>query len=84
MLIAISAIVPSIFMVIPMVTAVIVAFAWPYDAADDKAYQSQYKGTVHNTLCFCHGWSSAAKSITNHGPLMIAIRDRFVGAVDRL
>ena len=55
MLIAITAIVPSVFMVIPMVTAIIVAFAWPNDAADDKAEQSQYKGTVRNTLCFCHG-----------------------------
>jgi hypothetical protein len=84
MLIAISAIVPSIFMVIPMVTAVIVTFAWPQDAADDKAYQSQYKGAIRNTLCFCHGSSYAADSITYHDPLMVAIRNRFVGAVPRL
>jgi hypothetical protein len=84
MLIAISAIVPSIFMVIPMVTAIVVAFAWPNDAADYKAYQAQYKGAVRNTLCFCHGWSYAADSISNHYSLMMAIRNRSVGAVHRL
>jgi len=84
MLVAISAVVPSIFMIIPMVTAIIVAFAWSNDAADDKAQQSQYKGAVRNTLCFCHGWSYAAESIMNPGSLMMAIRDRLVGAVHRL
>jgi len=41
MLIAISAIVPRIFVVIPMVIAIIVAFAWARHAADSKADQSQ-------------------------------------------
>ena len=41
MLIAITAIVPSIFVVIPMVVAVVVAFAWPNNAAHNKANQSQ-------------------------------------------
>ena len=41
MLIAISAIVPSIFVVIPMVIAIVVAFAWPNHAAHNKANQSQ-------------------------------------------
>jgi hypothetical protein len=37
MLIAIAAVVPRIFVVIPMVITVIVAFAWPSHAADNKA-----------------------------------------------
>jgi hypothetical protein len=37
MLIVLSAIVPRIFMVIPMVIAIIVAFAWPNHAAGNKA-----------------------------------------------
>jgi hypothetical protein len=41
MLIAITAIVPSIFVVIPMVIAIVVAFAWPNHAAHNKADQSQ-------------------------------------------
>ena len=41
MLIAISASVPSIFVVIPMVTAIVVAFAWPNYAAHNKANQTQ-------------------------------------------
>jgi hypothetical protein len=41
MLIAISAIVPSILVVIPMVIAVVVALAWPRHAAEDKADQPQ-------------------------------------------
>ena len=84
MLIAISAIVPSVFMVIPMVTAIIVAFAWPEHAADDKANQPQYKGAVRNALCVCHGRSYAADSTTNHSALMVTSRNRFVGAVRRL
>ena len=41
MLIAISAIVPSIFMVVPMVIAIVVAFAWPDHAAYNQANQPQ-------------------------------------------
>jgi hypothetical protein len=41
MLIAISAIVPSIFVVIPMVIAIIVAFAWPNHATRNEANKSQ-------------------------------------------
>jgi hypothetical protein len=41
MLIAISAIVPTIFVVIPMVIAIVVAFAWPNHAADHKGNQSE-------------------------------------------
>jgi len=41
MLITIRAIVPSIFVVIPMVIAIVVAFVWPGHAAHNKANQSQ-------------------------------------------
>ena len=41
MLIAISAIVPSIFVVIPMVIAIVGAFARPNHAAHNEANQSQ-------------------------------------------
>jgi hypothetical protein len=37
MLIAFRAIVPRIFVIVPMVIAIIVAFAWPTHAADNKA-----------------------------------------------
>jgi hypothetical protein len=54
MLIAISAIVPSIFVVIPMVIAIVVAFARPNHTAHNKANQSEYKGAGRNTLCVFH------------------------------
>jgi hypothetical protein len=41
MLIAISAIVPSIFVVVPMVFAIVGAFARPNHAAHNEANQSQ-------------------------------------------
>jgi hypothetical protein len=41
MLVAITAIVPAIGVVITMVIAIVVAFAWPKQAASDKADQAQ-------------------------------------------
>jgi hypothetical protein len=41
MLIAIGAIMPPTFVIIPMVIAIVVTFAWPNDAAHHKADQSQ-------------------------------------------
>jgi hypothetical protein len=35
MLVAFAAIVPCIFVVIPMVIVIVIAFAWPNHAADD-------------------------------------------------
>jgi hypothetical protein len=39
MLIVVGAVVPAIFVVIPMVIAIIVAFAWPGYAASDEPDQ---------------------------------------------
>jgi hypothetical protein len=41
MFIVLRAIVPSVLVVIPVVIAVIVAFAWPNKATHDKAEQPQ-------------------------------------------
>jgi hypothetical protein len=71
MLIAISAIVPCIFVIVPMVITVIVAFAWANQAAHNKAYQPQQKGAFRNTLGIFHGRSNAVATTalinTSHG-----------------
>jgi hypothetical protein len=54
MLIALSAIVPSIFVVVPMMIAIVVAFAWANHAAHNQANQPQQKGAGGNALCVSH------------------------------
>jgi hypothetical protein len=71
MLIAINAIVPCIFVIVSMVIAVIVAFAWANHAPQNYAYQPQQKGAFRNTLGIFHGRSNAVDSTalihTSHG-----------------
>jgi hypothetical protein len=62
MLIAVGAIVPSILVVIPMVSAIVVALAWPNHAAHDKSNQSQQKGAGRNMFCVYHETSFAIDS----------------------
>jgi hypothetical protein len=71
MLIAINAIVPCIFVIVPMVIAVIVAFARANHAAQNKAQKPQQEGAFRNTLGIFHGRSNAVDSTalipTSHG-----------------
>jgi len=55
MLIALRAIMPSVFVVIPVLIAIIVAFAWPNKAAHDKAEQSKQESTLRKSVCIFHG-----------------------------
>jgi len=52
-LITISAIMPSVFVVIPVVIAIIVAFARPNDAARDEPDQSQQEDTPLKSKSGC-------------------------------
>jgi hypothetical protein len=62
MIIAFAAIVPSIFVIVPMVIAIVVAFARANDAAQNEADQPQDKGAFRNTLGIIHGRSNAVGS----------------------
>jgi hypothetical protein len=53
-LIALRAIMPSVFVVVPVVIAIIVAFAWPNKAAHDKAEQSQQESILRKAACIYH------------------------------
>jgi|HubBroStandDraft_5_1064220.scaffolds.fasta_scaffold709399_1 hypothetical protein len=54
MLIAVRAIMPSVFMVIAVVIAIIIAFAWPNKATYDEAEQSQQESALRKTLRIYH------------------------------
>jgi hypothetical protein len=84
-LIAITAIVPSIFVPVAVVIAVIVAFAWANEAAHNKGDQRQQKAALRNTYGIFHGRSNAVDSTaliqSRSRPRIMAARNRFVGAV---
>jgi hypothetical protein len=61
MIIAFTAIVPSIFVIVPMVIAIVVAFAWANNAAQNEADQPQQEGAFRNTHGF-HRRSNAVGS----------------------
>jgi hypothetical protein len=67
MLVAIRALVPPILVVIAMVAAIVVAFAWPHQAACRKADQSQQESAVRNALRICHGRSYEVDPTIAHG-----------------
>jgi hypothetical protein len=54
MLIAFRAIMPSVFVVIAVLIAIIVAFAWPNKAAHGKPEQSQHANTLGKSVCIYH------------------------------
>ena len=62
MLVAINAIVPCIFVIVPMVIAIIEAFAWPDDAAQNEAHQPQKERAPGDALYVCHVKSSSVSS----------------------
>ena len=82
---AITAVVPSIFVPVAVVIAVIVAFAWADEAAHNKADQRQQKAAFRNTHGIFHGRSNAVDSTaliqTGSRPRIMAAGIRFVGAV---
>jgi hypothetical protein len=88
MLIAVNAIVPCIFVIVPMVIAIIVTFAWANNAAQNEADQAQQEGAFRNTLGIFHRLSNAVDSTaltqTDYLHLIMAIRNSFVGAVPSL
>jgi hypothetical protein len=54
MLITIAAIMPSVLVVIPVVIAIIVAFARPHNASRDKPEQSQQEDAPLKSVCIYH------------------------------
>jgi hypothetical protein len=54
MLVTITAFMPCIFVIVPMVIAIIEAFAWPDDAARNKAHHSQEEHARSDALYVCH------------------------------
>jgi thiol:disulfide interchange protein len=62
MLVTITAFMPCIFVIVPMVIAIIEAFAWPDDAAQNKAHQSQKERARSDALYVCHVKSYSVSS----------------------
>jgi hypothetical protein len=50
MLIPVTAVMPSVFVVIPVMIAIIVAFPGSHKTAGDKAEQSQQQGMHHKSV----------------------------------
>jgi hypothetical protein len=61
MLVTITAFMPCIFVIVPMVIAIIEAFAWPDDAAH-KAHQSKKQRARSDALYVCHVKSNSVSS----------------------
>jgi hypothetical protein len=80
MLITISAIMPSVFVVIPVVIAIIIAFARPNDAARDQPEQPQQEDAPLKSVRIYHLWTYVVGST----PCTMTGRNRFVGAPPHL
>jgi hypothetical protein len=59
--VAFPAVMPAILVIVPMMIAVIIAFAGADDAPHDEADESQQKAGFGNTFCMNHGISSARR-----------------------
>jgi hypothetical protein len=55
--IAITAFVPYVLVIIPMVITIIIAFGWFNDAAHSKTDETKYKAAFDDAFCIYHGQS---------------------------
>jgi hypothetical protein len=55
--VSITAFMPYVLVIIPMVITIIIAFGWLNDAAHRKADETEYEGAFHDALCIYHGHS---------------------------
>jgi hypothetical protein len=61
--VAFPAFMPTIFVIVPMMISIIIAFARAYDAPHNEADESQQEAASGNTFCMNHGISSARRSM---------------------